>query len=100
MLTRLLAADLIGFVASGLVVATFCMNSMSALRGTAIASNLAFMSYAYLCDLTPVLALHAVLLPVNIYRLVRDTRERTRDSAGFLGHAGLADPGVRDRAVD
>jgi hypothetical protein len=45
------------------------MRSMSGLRSMALASNLAFIAYGYLADLMPVLLLHAVLLPVNVYRL-------------------------------
>ena len=63
--------DGVGFGAAGLVLATFCMGSMSALRWVAIASNVAFIAYGYLGNLAPVLLLHALLLPVNIYRLAR-----------------------------
>jgi hypothetical protein len=66
-----LTIDAIGFVAAGLVLTTFCMRSMSALRWVAIASNLAFIAYGYLAGLAPVLLLHALLLPVNAYRLAQ-----------------------------
>jgi hypothetical protein len=84
--------DGIGFAAAGLVLATFCMRSMSALRWVAIASNVAFMAYAYLRGLAPVLLLHALLLPVNVCRLAqlrgadlpgdpaRERRKRGRDA--------------------
>jgi hypothetical protein len=61
----------IGFAAAGLVLATFCMRSMSALRWVAIASNVAFIGYGYLDGLAPVLLLHVLLLPVNICRLAQ-----------------------------
>src|SRR5215813_15032586 len=60
----------IGYLAASLVLATFCMKSMGALRLAAIASNIAFITYGYLGHLAPVLLLHALLLPINIYRLV------------------------------
>jgi hypothetical protein len=63
--------DAIGFVAAALVLATFCMRSMRTLRWLAIASNLAFIAYGYLGDLAPVLLLHALLLPVNTWRLAQ-----------------------------
>jgi hypothetical protein len=63
--------DGVGFGAAGLVLATFCMRSMSALRWLAIASNVAFIAYAYLRGLAPVLLLHTLLLPVNIRRLAQ-----------------------------
>jgi hypothetical protein len=60
----------IGYLAASLVLATFCMKSMDALRLAAIASNMAFIAYGYFGHLAPVLLLHALLLPINIYRLV------------------------------
>src|ERR1044072_6198390 len=63
--------DGVGFCAAGLVFATFCMGSMNALRWVAIASNVAFIAYGYLGHLAPVLLLHALLLPINIYRLTQ-----------------------------
>jgi CRP/FNR family cyclic AMP-dependent transcriptional regulator len=63
--------DSVGYLASGLVLATFCMRSMSGLRLVGLASNLAFIAYGYLGNLTPVLVLHAFLLPVNVCRLAQ-----------------------------
>jgi hypothetical protein len=68
---NLSVVDGIGFVAAALVLATFCMRSMTALRWVALASNLAFIAYAYLGNLAPVLLLHALLLPVNACRLAQ-----------------------------
>ena len=59
----------IGYLASALVLATFCMRDMAALRCMAIASNLAFIAYGAMADLGPVLLLHLLLLPVNLLRL-------------------------------
>jgi CRP/FNR family transcriptional regulator, cyclic AMP receptor protein len=59
----------IGYLASALVLATFCMRDMVTLRCLAIASNLAFITYGALADLGPVLVLHLLLLPVNVVRL-------------------------------
>jgi CRP/FNR family transcriptional regulator, cyclic AMP receptor protein len=63
--------DTVGYLAAGLVLATFCMRSMGTLRMAAIASNLAFIAYGYVGSLAPVLLLHVLLLPVNIYRLLQ-----------------------------
>jgi CRP/FNR family transcriptional regulator, cyclic AMP receptor protein len=60
----------LGYLASALVLATFCMRDMVALRCMAIASNLAFIAYGALADLGPVLLLHLLLLPVNVQRLI------------------------------
>ena len=65
----MMGVDLIGYLASALVLATFCLRDMVALRCMAIASNLAFIIYGGLADLGPVLLLHLLLLPVNALRL-------------------------------
>jgi hypothetical protein len=60
--------EIMGYIASGLVLATFSVRTMLPLRLLGICSNIAFMSYGYLGGLYPVLILHAVLLPLNVYR--------------------------------
>ena len=62
--------ELLGYAASLLVLATFCMRGMVSLRALAIASNLAFIGYAALAGIHPVLLLHALLLPMNVARLL------------------------------
>jgi hypothetical protein len=62
---------LLGYAASAAVLATFCMSTMIPLRVIALASNVLFMAYGYADHLYPVLFLHAVLLPVNAFRLVQ-----------------------------
>ena len=62
--------DLFGYCASFLVFTTFYMKRMIPLRFTAIASNMAFIGYAWVDHLTPILILHGALLPLNLYRLV------------------------------
>ena len=43
---------------------------MVLLRALAIASNLAFIAYSLLSHLWPILILHAVMLPLNVLRLL------------------------------
>ena len=61
--------ELVGYLASILVFATFYVRTMLPLRMIAIGSNLAFITYAYLEHLLPILILHALLLPINVMRL-------------------------------
>jgi CRP/FNR family transcriptional regulator, cyclic AMP receptor protein len=68
------AGDLLGYLASLLVLLAFSMRGMVPLRVMAIASNVAFIGYAALADLGPVLLLHALLLPLNIHRLLQALR--------------------------
>jgi CRP/FNR family cyclic AMP-dependent transcriptional regulator len=67
----------LGYLASLLVLATFCMRDMASLRVLAIASNLAFIGYATLAGLQPILLLHAVLLPMNLWRLLETRRPQS-----------------------
>ena len=62
--------DGLGFVAAGLVLATFCMKRLVPLRAMAITSNLAFILYGYAAGIEPVLVLHLILLPINVMRLL------------------------------
>jgi fatty acid desaturase len=89
-MSNLPVIDTIGFAAAGLVLATFCMRSMRALRWVAIASNLAFIAYGYLGNLAPVLLLHVLLLPVNVYRLTQLAGGQARD--GRIGARGKRAP--------
>jgi hypothetical protein len=70
-------SELAGFVASALVLITFTLRDMRALRLTAILSNVAFIIYAATNWLVPILALHLLLLPINVSRL----REASRKSS-------------------
>lgn len=67
-------AEWLGWAASALVLATFCMKGMVALRATAMASNVAFIAYGASAGIDPVLMLHAVLLPLNAWRLAQGPR--------------------------
>jgi CRP/FNR family cyclic AMP-dependent transcriptional regulator len=57
-----------GYLASALVLATFCMKTMIPLRAVAICSNFAFIIYGFYDGVHPVLILHAILLPLNTWR--------------------------------
>jgi CRP-like cAMP-binding protein len=76
--------DALGYFAALLVLATFSMKTMLPLRITGIASNCAFIAYGYATRAYPVLALHAILLPLNSLRLyqmmqlVKQVREASR----------------------
>lgn len=63
-----------GYLASALVLATFCMKTMIPLRAAAICSNVVFIVYGFYEELYPVLALHAILLPLNGWRAIQMLR--------------------------
>jgi len=74
--------DMVGWAASATVLATFCMNTMMPLRVLAIISNVLFCAFGAIARIFPVLVLHAVLLPVNVVRLMQITRLRGMQTAG------------------
>lgn len=60
---------MIGYFAASLVFLTFYMKTMIPLRIVGLCSNVAFIAYAILDGLYPVLILHLILLPLNAFRL-------------------------------
>ena len=60
---------ILGFIASALVLATFWMRAPIRLRQVAIGSNVAFLTYGVLTQAWPIAVLHALLLPLNFWRL-------------------------------
>lgn len=68
-----------GYVASALVLLTFCMREMFWLRTVALCSNAAFITYGYIATLPPVFFLHVVLMPINFFRLMQLLKVRTEN---------------------
>jgi len=68
--------ELSGYIASALVLTSFCMRSMRWLRTAAIGSNVSFIFFAAVSDIRPVLLLHSILLPINVARLFQLQRAR------------------------
>jgi CRP/FNR family transcriptional regulator, cyclic AMP receptor protein len=81
-LTGVTDRSAIGFIASGLVLATFGMKDMINLRIVAICSNIAFIVYGFVLDLPPILILHVMLLPLNGWRLMGVLKQRSATRAG------------------
>jgi len=76
--------EVFGYIAAGLVLATFSMRTMLPLRILGMSSNIAFITYGFLADLHPVLILHALLLPLNVYRFI-EMRRMVGDLEGAIG---------------
>jgi hypothetical protein len=85
----MLLADALGFVAAALTLAAFAQKSLMPMRLAALGANLFFIGYGALGDHYPVLALHLILLPVNLSRLAEQwmRKSKPRDAAGVT--AGL-----------
>ena len=61
--------EVFGWAAAGLTLLAFSCNDIVRLRYAALTANAAFIAYGLTAQLWPVLALHAVLVPVNLWRL-------------------------------
>jgi hydrogenase-4 membrane subunit HyfE len=61
-------ADLAGWAAAALMAFTFASREARVMRPLAVLTNLAFVSYSLLAWLPPVLTLHLLLLPINLWR--------------------------------
>jgi energy-converting hydrogenase Eha subunit E len=72
--------EIIGFFAAGMTVTAFYCTTMLTLRVAAVGANLLFIVYGSGLELKPVLALHRILLPLNIMRLIKVMRERRKDA--------------------
>ncbi len=59
--------DVLGWLAAALMVATFACREARAMRPLAVATNLAFIGYGIAAALVPVLTLHLLLLPINLW---------------------------------
>ena len=72
--------DFLGWSAAALVLTTFYLKTITPLRLVAIASNVLFILFGLLSHTLPIMILHCLLLPLNIWRLVemRQLRERVR----------------------
>lgn len=73
-------ADLAGWIAAALMLCTFVSCEARIMRPLAVATNLAFIAYGVLAALPPVLALHLLLLPINLWRLAQAYRLEFRSS--------------------
>lgn len=65
-----MACNIIGYLASTMVLLTFVSKDIRLLRVLAIVSNIAFLTYGLLVWLPPVFCLHLMLLPINAVRLL------------------------------
>jgi hypothetical protein len=74
------AEDLMGWIAAALTLLTFSMRSMMSLRIAAVAANVCFIVYGVTQELYPVIALHSLLIPCNLYRLLELLRDARRDA--------------------
>jgi hypothetical protein len=66
--------EVIGYAASAFTLAAVCMKTMIPLRTFAICGNILLIVYAVYLNLTPMLIMQSILLPLNGYRLYEMTK--------------------------
>ena len=88
--------DVVGFLAGAMTVGAFYCQRMIRLRCAAIAANVMFITYGATMALIPILALHCILLPLNIYRLIDAVRTKRRQQRALHEQArpGSVNPAV------
>jgi hypothetical protein len=64
----------LGYAAAIFTISTYSMRTMIPLRISGICANCLFIAYGYLVPAYPNLVLHAMLLPLNIFRLYQMLR--------------------------
>jgi hypothetical protein len=69
-----LSPETFGWIASSMTLLTFMCADMRRLRFAALGANAAFIAYGALAQLWPVLVLHLLLVPVNLWRLAHAYR--------------------------
>lgn len=72
------AIELIGWLAASLTLLAFTSRDVRLLRVASLGASVAFITYGAASSTLPVLALHAVLLPVNLVRLLELHRASRR----------------------
>ena len=77
--------ELVGWVAAAFTLAAYSMKTMLPLRVVSVFANLSFMSYGFMTDAIPVLILHLLLLPFNLYRLAEIFRSKRKVRAARSG---------------
>jgi len=62
--------DVVGYLGGVLVFCTFYLKTMIRLRVVAVVSNVVFIAYGAMGHLVPIMVLHTLLLPLNVWRLI------------------------------
>lgn len=82
--------DALGVAAGVAVIATFYSVAPLKARLLALLSNVLFLAYAIFAGLWPVILLHGLLLPINLYRLRGLVPTRAAGHSTTTGGGGTA----------
>lgn len=81
--------EIVGYIGALLTLGTYSMKRMIPLRVIGIGSNIFFIAYGFLAPVYPQLVLHAVLLPLNIFRLHEMLQLITKVKAASRGDLNM-----------
>lgn len=70
------SADYFGFLAASCVLISTITPSIRWIRVAALFSNIFFVAYGLMHNLPPVLALHTILLPINLWHVLKGMIEQ------------------------
>ena len=93
------AIDALGWSAASLMLLAFLCRDPRRLRGVAILANISFIAYGAEAGMWPVLGLHAVLLPLNAWRLMTALRDSSDEPHGWQRGPSSAEIGVARMGV-
>ena len=90
--------ELLGYAGMAFTILAYAMKNTVRLRLAGIASSVAFLTYGWLSASYPVMMMEAILLPLNLYRLVEilwfgadgSTGSQSESFGSRLGIAGLS----------
>jgi hypothetical protein len=74
--------EAVGYAGTGLTIVAYGMRNLVPLRIAGILSSLAFLTYGVLTQSYPLVLMEAVLLPINVYRLLELRTDRRRTLVG------------------
>jgi hypothetical protein len=81
--------ELLGYAGMAFTILAYAMKNTVKLRLAGIASSVAFLTYGWLSASYPVMMMEAILLPLNLYRLVEimwfGTEVSTSSQSEFYG---------------
>lgn len=79
-MSSLFSPEVLGWAAAALTLMAFSCKNIVRLRYAALSANAAFIAYGITAELWPVLVLHFILVPINLWRLF-ETRRLTPRAA-------------------
>ncbi len=75
-------SEILAYIACGFVLFSATTNNAKWFRLASLCSNICFVTYGFYLDLTPILLLHGVLLPMNCMQFLRAWLDERAETDG------------------